>query len=102
MKKKNIHRWVKMHFQKNRVDEFLLVFESSKEKIRARSGCLSLQLIQDPDSPNILCTSSIWDSEESLNDYRNSALFKETWSKTKPLFQEKANAKTFVLIDWQP
>ena len=100
--KKNIHRWVEMHFQPSKIEEFLTVFESSKEKIRARAGCLSLQLIQDPTSPNILCTSSIWDSEESLNDYRNSELFKDTWAKTKPLFHEKAKAKTFTLLDWQP
>ncbi len=100
--KKTIHRWVEMHFQPDKIDTFLAVFEDSKEKIRARKGCLSLQLIQDPQQPHILCTSSIWQSEEDLNAYRDSPLFSATWAKTKPLFTQKAKAKTFNLLDWQP
>ena len=100
--KTTIHRWVEMQFQPDKIDAFLSVFESSKAKIRAREGCLSLQLIQDPQQPHILCTSSIWESEEALNAYRDSALFHATWSLTKPLFQAKAKAKTYILIDWQP
>ena len=100
--KTTIHRWVEMQFQLDKIDAFLSVFESSKAKIRAREGCLSLQLIQDPQQPHILCTSSIWESEEALNAYRDSALFQATWSLTKPLFQTKAKAKTYILMDWQP
>ena len=100
--KTTIHRWVEMQFQPDKIEAFLSVFESSKTKIRAREGCLSLQLIQDPQQPHILCTSSIWESEDALNAYRNSELFQVTWSLTKPLFQAKAKAKTYILIDWQP
>ncbi len=96
-----IHRWVEMHFQTDKIDAFLQVFEESKTYIRAREGCLSLQLIQDPLNPQIICTSSIWESEEHLNAYRNSELFSATWSKTKPLFASKARAKTYALLDWQ-
>lgn len=97
-----IHRVVKMTFKPEKLDDFLLVFEESKDKIRARSGCLSLQLIQDPDRPNILSTSSIWESENDLEDYRNSELFLETWKKTKIHFTEKAEAKTYTLLYWLP
>lgn len=100
--KTTIHRWVEMQFQPDKIDSFLSVFESSKAKIRAREGCLSLQLIQDPQQPHILCTSSIWESEDALNAYRDSELFQVTWSLTKPLFQAKAKAKTYILMDWQP
>lgn len=100
--KKTIHRWVEMQFQPDKIEAFLQVFEESKEKIRARSGCLSLQLVQDSEQPNILCTSSVWESIEHLNSYRDSELFQATWARTKPLFAQKAKAKTFKLIDWQP
>ena len=100
--KTTIHRWVEMQFQLDKIDAFLSVFESSKAKIRTREGCLSLQLIQDPLQPHILCTSSIWESEDALNAYRDSELFQVTWSLTKPLFQAKAEAKTYILMDWQP
>ena len=98
---KQIHRWVRMTFQAQHLGDFLQVFENSKTKIRNMSGCLSLQLIQDPKEPSVICTSSIWESEEDLNDYRHSDLFKDTWSKTKPLFKDKAKAKTYTLLDWQ-
>ncbi len=99
---KRIHRWVRMTFHAQHVDDFLQVFDDSKTKIRNMSGCLSLQLIQDPNEPFVICTSSIWESEEDLNHYRHSEFFKNTWSKTKPLFKEKVEAKTFILLDWQP
>ena len=72
-----IHRIVKMTFLPEKVNDFLDVFEFSKEKIRNRSGCLSLQLIQDPLKPNVLFTSSIWESESDLESYRDSELFIE-------------------------
>lgn len=91
-----------MHFNPEKIDEFLVVFESSKTFIRAQPGCLSLQLVQDSNHTSIICTSSIWESEEALNAYRNSPLFEATWAKTKPLFQAKAKAHTYELLDWQP
>jgi len=97
-----IHRIVKMTFLPEKVNDFLDVFEFSKEKIRNRPGCLSLQLIQDPLKPNVLFTSSIWESESDLESYRDSELFIETWRKTKIHFSEKAEAKSYVLLVWLP
>jgi heme oxygenase (mycobilin-producing) len=97
-----IHRVVKMTFKPDNLKDFLLVFEESKDKIRARSGCLSLQLIQDIERPNILSTSSIWESQNDLEDYRNSELFIETWRKTKIHFEEKAEAKSYEILYWLP
>jgi heme-degrading monooxygenase HmoA len=37
-------------------------------------------------------TYSIWDSEEALNNYRDSELFGELWPKIKPWFAAKAEA----------
>ncbi len=89
-----------MTFQPNEVEQFIQVFNDSKAKIRAFPGCLSLQLIRNIETPNVLCTSSIWDNASSLENYRNSELFAETWKKTKILFAEKAKAQSYELIDW--
>jgi len=82
-------RIVKMTFEPSKVDDFLAVFEESKEKIRAMKGCSHLELLQDYNLPNSFSTYSYWENEEALNDYRNSGLFKEVWTKTKILFSDK-------------
>ena len=97
-----IHRFVQMTFQPNEIQTFLNVFEESKQFIRQFPGCKSLQLIQNQEHPNIICTSSIWNSVEDLENYRHSDLFKTTWSKTKVLFSDKPKAISYHLLDWQP
>ncbi|MCF6359357.1 MAG: antibiotic biosynthesis monooxygenase [Cyclobacteriaceae bacterium] len=82
-------RIVKMTFEPTKVDEFLEVFEESKEKIRAMKGCSHLELLQDYNLPNSFSTYSYWNSEDDLNNYRDSKLFKEVWKKTKVLFNKK-------------
>ena len=81
-----------MTFQPELVPTFLEVFESSKQKIRAREGCQHLELLQDKNTPNILFTFSYWTSENDLNSYRGSELFETTWAKTKILFSDKPQA----------
>ena len=78
-----------MTFREEEVDNFLRVFHESKKKIRAFEGCKQLELHQDYNSDNIFSTYSIWESQEALDGYRTSELFKGVWSKTKPLFKEK-------------
>jgi heme-degrading monooxygenase HmoA len=95
-----IHRFVKMTFTEEGLIPFLEVFENSKELIRNFPGCLSLQLIKDMDQPFIICTSSIWENETALENYRNSDLFTKTWANTKIHFKEKAFAKSYKLLDW--
>lgn len=79
-----------MTFRPEKIDEFLEIFDSSKEKIRAFEGCLHLELLRDINSPTIFFTYSHWESEEDLNNYRKSELFVATWAKTKTLFAEEA------------
>ena len=87
-----------MTFEPELVSEFLTIFEESKLLIRAFKGCNHLELLQVTDATNIICTLSFWDSEDSLNNYRQSELFKTTWAKTKALFAEKAEAISFYTI----
>ena len=78
-----------MTFKVDKVDEFLSVFETSKVKIRNMAGCSHLELLQDYNLPNSFSTYSYWKDEATLNNYRNSELFKEVWANTKVLFSEK-------------
>lgn len=82
-------RIVRMTFQEDKVDAFLEIFESSKDKIAGMPGCNSVELFQDYNQGHIFSTYSIWDSEEDLNNYRKSELFGGVWKATKALFSDK-------------
>lgn len=87
-----IIRIVKMTFMPEKVNEFLAVFHSSKLLIRNFEGCSHLELLNDINAPNVFFTYSYRQSEEALNNYRNSELFAGVWSKTKVLFAAKTEA----------
>jgi hypothetical protein len=87
-----IKRIVKMTFQANKIGIFKVLFEARKEQIRGFNGCEYLELLQNVNQPNIFFTYSFWNSETDLNAYRDSELFKDTWAKTKVLFDEKPEA----------
>lgn len=89
-----IKRIVKLHFKASNVPKFIILFERSKDKIRNQEGCLYLELLQDDYKPEIFFTISTWRSEKDLEKYRNSKLFKEVWTITKALFEERAEAWT--------
>lgn len=85
-------RIVKMSFDKDLIDKFLIVFSLHKESIRNFPGCRFLELYQDKDNPSIFFTYSYWNDEADLENYRTSELFKNVWSKTKTLFNDKPQA----------
>ena len=87
-----IIRIVKMTFEPSKVNDFLKVFDASKERIRNFEGCSHLKLLNDVSSRNIFFTYSHWESEDHLNTYRDSELFKTTWAQTKVLFAAKPEA----------
>ena len=84
-----ISRIVKMQFRTAEIDNFKSLFDSVKEKIAGFEGNRGVQLVQDIAMPEIFFTLSIWASSESLENYRNSELFINTWSKSKALFDEQ-------------
>ena len=87
-----IIRIVKMTFDPDKVNDFLKIFEASKQHIMNMEGCSQLDLLVDIDSPNIFFTYSHWQSVNDLNNYRCSKLFETVWSNTKRLFSAKAEA----------
>jgi len=82
-------RIVKMTFQPEQVETFQHIFEERKERIASFPGCTSLELLQHD---NIFFTYSKWDDADALEKYRNSELFRSTWSLVKPLFSAKTEA----------
>lgn len=82
-------RLVRLPVNPVHVDEFLRLFNLSKKEIRNFSGCNFLELWSDTKEKNILYTYSLWNSEEALENYLQSELFKTTWQQVKPLFNDK-------------
>lgn len=93
-----IHRFVKMTFAPEKLSTFLDIFDSSKDLIRNSEGCLELKLLQHSKFPNILYTYSIWKDLSHLEAYRNSELFKNTWTKTRRLFAAPPEAWSTVIL----
>ncbi|GAA4272117.1 antibiotic biosynthesis monooxygenase family protein [Aquimarina gracilis] len=87
-----ITRIVKMGFVPDKIEAFLEVFEQNKDKIRGFDGCMHVELLRDIHQSNQFFTYSHWESEEHLNNYRNSSLFKGVWANTKNKFSQKPEA----------
>ena len=94
-------RIVKMSFHSEKIEEFLANFNEKKEFIRKSEGCRLLELYRDKINSDIFFTYSYWETEQDLENYRNSDLFKDVWAKTKVLFNDKPLAwsvdKTYSL-----
>ena len=85
-----IKRIVKMTFLEGNETAFLDLFDQVQKSIISFNGCHSLELVRNMHERNIFFTISEWENEEALHEYRKSALFGETWPKTKALFAQHA------------
>lgn len=85
-------RIVKLSFHEENIPAFLENFEVMKEKIRNASGNRFLELYQDKNNKCIFFTYSYWETEQDLENYRNSELFDGIWNFTKKLFNDKPEA----------
>ena len=87
-----IVRIVRMHIASDQVDEFVDIFNRTKDAIRNVEGCSHLELFQDVDDPNTFITYSHWSDTASLDAYRKTELFKNVWQRVKTLFTAPAEA----------
>ncbi len=94
-----ITRLVKMTFVPSKTEEFLALFNANKERIAGFEGCMSLELQRGVDDPNVFFTISRWRAAEDLEKYRASELFNSVWSRTRELFEAKAEAWTLRVGD---
>ncbi len=87
-----------MTFDPSKVEDFLKVFNSVKEQIASFEGCEQVKVLQDVNCENVFFTHSHWTTVEDLERYRASDFFKKTWSSTKKLFIEKAQAWSLKIV----
>ncbi|MEJ7694884.1 antibiotic biosynthesis monooxygenase family protein [Daejeonella sp.] len=87
-----ITRIVKLTFRTEDVQHFVQIFTESATLIQSFDGCAGVQLMKDASNQNVYFTLSKWQSEDHLNTYRSSELFKTTWAQVKPMFSEKPEA----------
>lgn len=87
-----------MSFKEDRVDEFRENFMKHKDEIMNFEGCDLLDLLKVKNEENVYMTYSYWDDEESLDNYRNSELFKRVWTPTKEMFSQKPEAWTMERV----
>jgi quinol monooxygenase YgiN len=94
-----ITRIVRMHFRAEERAAFLDIFNASKHLIRQFDGCQHLRLYNEAGSPDVFFTYSVWASASHLDAYRNSALFRDTWTATKALFADKPQAWSLAELE---
>jgi quinol monooxygenase YgiN len=90
-----IVRLVRLTFAPQHLDDFLEMFERTAPLIRSQPGCEHLELLRDARYPNICATLSHWTGQEALDTYRQTGLFRETWSKTKTWFAAPPEATSY-------
>lgn len=88
-----------MTFLEEKTDEFIQFFNRNKSRIGSFEGVQKLHLLQGTQSSNIFFTYSYWESEDTLEKYRKSDLFKSIWKETKAMFSEPAEAWSTEIID---
>jgi heme-degrading monooxygenase HmoA len=91
-----ITRIVKMTFKPENIDGFKEIFGTYQNQIHAFEGCNGVDLMKDLNNECVFFTVSFWNTEEDLNKYRESYIFKNTWSKVKPMFSENAEAWSLI------
>ncbi|MCW3075673.1 MAG: antibiotic biosynthesis monooxygenase [Bacteroidetes bacterium] len=81
-----------MSFIPEKIEEFKAVFEANWTHIKSFPGCSHVELLQDLNNPSVFFTYSLWEDEASVENYRQSELFKRVWAATKILFNDKPQA----------
>ena len=87
-----------MTFREDEIQSFKQIFAESAALIQSFEGCGEVKLMRDMSHNNVFFTLSKWETEEHLQIYRSSILFKTTWARVKPLFSEKAEAWSLLNI----
>lgn len=85
-------RIVKLHFQDDKIQDFLSFFDTINHKVNEFPGCNGMKLLQDINNPSIVMTYSHWENPEALEKYRTSETFGQIWQTIKPWFGEKPQA----------
>lgn len=93
-----IVRIVKMKFAEEKVNDFKSLFWETRSGILQFDGCKDVKLMQSETDPQIIATYSLWENSASLDKYRFSEFFKNTWKTIKPWMIEKADAISYLEV----
>jgi heme-degrading monooxygenase HmoA len=93
-----VNRIVRMEFREEHVQAFVELFIKTKPLIEKMPGCHGVSLFADTQKSNVMITYSYWESEDMLNDYRMSDLFRTTWQLSKSWFAAKPLAWSMVKV----
>ncbi len=96
-----ITRIVKMTFKESETQNFEDLFENKRDRIAGFKGCLGVELLKETTATKgsgVYFTRSIWIDELSLEKYRQSELFAETWKDTKSKFADQPQAWSTKIV----
>ena len=97
-----IARFVDLQIKPEHLDRAKVLLEEVAPKVRAMKGCNFLEILTDIHQIGHFTTYSYWDSEDDLNQYRDSETFKSFWDEIKPLFEQSARAWSSVFLFSSP
>lgn len=89
-----ITRIVKMNVNELDIEKFKLLVQPYQSKILAFKGCVQVDIMRDKKNRTQFFSYSIWESEEALENYRNSKMFREIWAEIKKLLSSPTIAWT--------
>jgi hypothetical protein len=81
-----------MQIKDTEIENFVSLVKTIRNKILSSEGCTQVNILEDKQNPSTFFSYSLWNSEQDLENYRNSELFKGVWSEAKALFSEPAQA----------
>jgi len=94
-----IKRIVKLTIKEGEKESYIATFHKNKKTIVGFEGCSHVESWQAVYPKNVFFTYSFWDSDEALNNYRNSDFFKKVWTNLKPKFSAKAEAWSVNVLE---
>ncbi|WP_109831775.1 putative quinol monooxygenase [Reichenbachiella versicolor] len=90
-----IVRIVRLDFVDGGKEKFFGLLDEVGVKIRNQPGCTHLEILEDVHKKSHVITYSYWESEEDLNNYRNSLFFRGVWPQIKALLAKPASANSY-------
>ncbi len=94
-----ITRIVRLSIREDQEEVFLHYFREREAAIGQFPGCRKVRIFRDHSGSSVFFTISEWENEGALEQYRNSDLFKETWTFVKSLFKEAPVAYSLQRLD---
>ncbi|NEN24326.1 antibiotic biosynthesis monooxygenase [Cryomorpha ignava] len=95
-------RIVELHIHRDRLEKAQLLLAEVAPNVRKMDGCSHLNILEGLNNNAHITTYSYWKSEDHLNAYRQSNVFKTFWGEIKPLFAMPARAWSSYSLHYLP